>query len=185
MDKNRKLANEELNRQSILEYKEMDKKQIVVILDNVRSLNNVGSTFRSSDAFAIEAVYLCGITAKPPHREINKTALGATESVNWQYFQETELALLQLKEKGWKVYAVEQAENSIALDQFFPDANDKIALIFGHEVNGVSQKMVDLADGVIEIPQNGTKHSLNISVSVGVVLWDISIKTKNKLATQT
>ena len=170
---NRKLANEELGRLDIESFRKEDKNQLITILDNVRSLNNIGSVFRTADAFAIEAVYLCGITAKPPHREINKTALGATESVNWTYFEDTQTAVKKLKEDGWKVYAIEQTENSIMLNEFKPLSDEKIALIFGHEVKGVEQKVINQCDGVIEIPQKGTKHSLNISVSAGVVIWDL------------
>ena len=170
---NRKLANEELGRLDIESFRKEDKNQLIAILDNVRSLNNIGSVFRTADAFAIEADYLCGITAKPPHREINKTALGATESVNWTYFEDTQTAVKKLKEDGWKVYAIEQTENSILLNEFKPLSDEKIALIFGHEVKGVEQKVINQCDGVIEIPQKGTKHSLNISVSAGVVIWDL------------
>ncbi len=170
---NRKLANEELGRLDIESFRKEDKNQLIAILDNVRSLNNIGSVFRTADAFAIEAVYLCGITAKPPHREINKTALGATESVNWTCFEDTQTAVKKLKEDGWKVYAIEQTENSILLNEFKPLSDEKIALIFGHEVKGVEQKVINQCDGVIEIPQKGTKHSLNISVSAGVVIWDL------------
>ena len=172
----RKLKNEELGRKSIEDFKESDKSPIVVVLDNVRSLNNIGSVFRSSDAFSIEAVYLCGITAKPPHREIQKTALGATESVHWEYFAKTEDAIQQLKSESYKVFSVEQTESSIYLSAFDPPKNEKLAVVFGHEVNGVDQKIINLSDGVLEIPQLGTKHSFNISVSVGIVLWDISQK---------
>lgn len=170
---NRKLTNEELGRLDIESFRKEDKNQLIAILDNVRSLNNIGSVFRTADAFAIKAVYLCGITAKPPHREINKTALGATESVNWTYFEDTQTAVNKLKEDGWKVYAIEQTENSLMLNDFKPLSDEKIALIFGHEVKGVEQKVINHCDGVIEIPQKGTKHSLNISVSAGVVIWDL------------
>lgn len=173
---NRKLTNEELGRLDIESFRKEDKNQLIAILDNVRSLNNIGSVFRTADAFAIEAVYLCGITAKPPHREINKTALGATESVNWTFFEDTQTAVKKLKEDGWKVYAIEQTENSIMLNEFKPLSDEKIALIFGHEVKGVEQKVINQCDGVIEIPQKGTKHSLNISVSAGVVIWDLVSK---------
>lgn len=170
---NRKLANEELGRPDIESFKKSEKNQVIAVLDNVRSLNNIGSVFRTADAFAIEAVYLCGITAQPPHREINKTALGATESVAWTYFEKTEDAVKALQKDGWKVYAIEQAENSLMLNEFSPKADEKIALIFGHEVKGVTQNVIDCSDGVIEIPQKGTKHSLNISVSAGVVMWSV------------
>jgi tRNA G18 (ribose-2'-O)-methylase SpoU len=175
---NRKLANEELGRPSIEEFKQVEKNSIVVILDNIRSLNNIGSVFRTSDAFAIESVALCGITAQPPHREINKTALGATDSVEWNYYPETSEAINDFRNRGYKISSIEQAENSISLERFKISKEDRIAIIMGHEVNGVSQEAIDLSDGVIEIPQDGTKHSLNISVSPGVVLWDISSKLK-------
>lgn len=174
----RKLKNEELGRQSIEDFRKAEKTPIVVVLDNVRSLNNIGSVFRSSDAFSIEGVYLCGITAQPPHREIQKTALGATESVHWEYFEKTEVAIQKLKEAGFRIFSVEQAESSIYLSEFTPPIKEKLAVVFGHEVKGVEQKIINLSDGVLEIPQLGTKHSFNISVSVGIVLWDICQKLK-------
>lgn len=150
---------------------------MVVILDNIRSLNNIGSVFRSSDAFAIEKIYLCGYTATPPHREIRKTAIGATESVDWEH-QENILDVIQaLKNQQYEVFAIEQTENSIKLQDFKPKG--KLAIIMGNEVEGVQQEAIDLCDGVIEIPQEGTKHSLNISVSCGIVLWDIYQKLKS------
>lgn len=170
---NRKLANEELGRTDIESFKKEDKNQLIAILDNVRSLNNIGSVFRTADAFAIEAVYLCGISAQPPHREINKTALGATESVRWKYYEQTIDAVKQLQKDGWKVYSIEQTEKSIMLNNFNPKQDEKVALVFGHEVKGVDQEIINLSDGVIEIPQKGTKHSLNISVSAGVVIWEL------------
>ena len=173
---NRKLANEELGRVDVEEFRQLEKHPIVVILDNVRSLNNIGSVFRTADAFAIKAIYLCGITAKPPHREINKTALGATESVSWKYFEHTKEAVEELKTKGYTIYAVEQTEKSILLNLFQPKKTEKLAVIMGHEVKGVDQEIINIADAVIEIPQKGTKHSLNISVSTGVVLWDLVSK---------
>jgi tRNA G18 (ribose-2'-O)-methylase SpoU len=172
----RKLKNSELNRKSIDEFKESDKTPIVIVLDNVRSLNNIGSVFRTSDALLIEAVYLCGITATPPHRELHKTALGAEDSVHWEYFKNTEDAVAKLKENGFDIYSVEQAENSISLENFEINATKKYALILGNEVKGVQQKIVDVSDGCIEIPQFGTKHSFNISVSCGIVLWDLFSK---------
>jgi tRNA G18 (ribose-2'-O)-methylase SpoU len=175
---NRKLKNEELGRPDIESFQNAPKTPIVIVLDNIRSLNNVGSVFRTADSFALESIYLCGITAKPPHREINKTALGATESMAWKYFEQTETAVKELKQNGYQVFSVEQAENRIFLNDFKVEPEDKIALVFGHEVKGVNQKVIDISDGVIEIPQKGTKHSLNISVSVGVVLWDIASKMK-------
>jgi len=174
----RKLRNEELGRKSVRDFRKAAKLPVVIVLDNVRSFHNVGSVFRSADAFLIEGVFLCGITAKPPHRDINKTALGATESVAWQYFTETFEALKRLMRDNYELVAVEQTEGSIALDAFSPEINKKYALVFGHEVNGVSQKVIDLCNTSLEIPQTGTKHSLNISVSVGVVLWDIYSKLK-------
>ncbi|MFB1021553.1 MAG: RNA methyltransferase [Vicingaceae bacterium] len=173
---NRKLANDELGRIDLERFKIAEKTPIVVVLDNIRSLNNIGSVFRTSDAMAIEAVYLCGITAKPPHREINKTALGATESVVWEYFDRTELAVEKLKDKGYTIVSIEQTENSTYLNDYKVKKDQKLAIIMGHEVNGVAQEIIDLSDDVIEIPQKGTKHSLNISVTTGVVLWDLCSK---------
>ncbi len=167
----RKLKNSELQRRSTEEFKATSKYPIVAVLDNVRSLNNVGSVFRTSDAFLIEAIYLCGITAKPPHRDIHKTALGSTDSVDWKYFETTQGAIDILKKSGYNIYSIEQAENSIQLTEFVPSRNKKYALVFGHEVKGVHQEIVDLSDGCIEIPQHGTKHSFNISVSVGITLY--------------
>jgi len=178
MQQNRKLSNEELGRLEVDEFKTIEKTPIIVVLDNIRSLNNIGSVFRTADAFAIEAIYLCGITAQPPHREINKTALGATESVRWEYFKETKDALEELRKKAYQIAAIEQTENSTALGTFKWDGKP-IAVIFGHEVQGVQQELIDLSDQVIEIPQLGTKHSLNISVSAGVVLWDLFLQYKN------
>jgi 23S rRNA (guanosine2251-2'-O)-methyltransferase len=173
---NRKLANDELGRIDLERFKIAEKTPIVVVLDNIRSLNNIGSVFRTSDAMAIEAVYLCGITAKPPHREINKTALGATESVVWEYFDRTELAVEKLKDKGYTIVSIEQTENSTYLNDYKVKKDQKLAIIMGHEVHGVAQEIIDLSDDVIEIPQKGTKHSLNISVTTGVVLWDLCSK---------
>ncbi len=175
---NRKLRNDELNRISIKDFKLADKTPIIIVLDNIRSLNNIGSVFRTADAFLIEAIYLCGITARPPHREIQKTALGATETIQWKYFESTTKAIISLKENAYKIVAIEQTENSVMLNNFNADSNDKIALIFGNEVKGVEQEIVNMSDVVIEIPQYGVKHSLNISVSVGVVLWDLTCKLK-------
>lgn len=175
---NRKLANEELGRPDLDAFQKIPKAPIIIVLDNIRSLNNIGSVFRTADAFAIEAIYLCGITAKPPHREIQKTALGATESVSWKHFEKTEDALESLRKKHYQIFAVEQTEKSTPLNEFMVEQNTKYALIFGHEVQGVQQAIIDKSNGVIEIPQKGTKHSLNISVSIGVVLWDILNKLK-------
>lgn len=174
----RKLANEELNRLSVEEYKEVPKQPVVVVLDNVRSLYNVGSVFRTCDAFRVEGLYLCGITARPPHREIRKTALGATESVRWQYFEDTGQAIASLKKEGYTILAVEQATHSVMLDEYTPPKDARLAVIFGNEVEGVGEAYVKQADACIEIPQLGTKHSFNISVSVGIVLWDLFIKMK-------
>lgn len=176
----RKLSNSELNRISVETYKETAKTPLVVVLDNVRSLNNIGSAFRTSDAFLIEAVYLCGITATPPHPEINKTALGAQNSVPWKHFSSTKDALEELMALGYTIFAIEQAEGSTMLPDFSPKSNNKLALIFGNEVKGVSEEAIALCNGCIEIPQYGTKHSLNISVSIGVVLWDITQKLRVK-----
>lgn len=169
----RKLANSELERKNIDEFKESDKMPIIVILDDVRSLHNIGSVFRTSDAFLIEKIYLCGITAKPPHKEIHKTALGATETVEWEYVEDVITIVEKLKDEGVVVHAIEQVEKSVMLNKFQVERDVKYALIFGNEVKGVSQKAIDLCDGVIEIPQLGTKHSLNIAVSAGIVLWDL------------
>ena len=177
----RKLKNEELNRISIDEFKATAKTPIIIVLDNIRSLNNIGSVFRSADAFLIEAVYLCGITAQPPHREIQKTALGATDSVRWQYFESTTEALKQLKDNNYKIAAIEQAENSVMLNEFSLSKKEKLAVIFGNEVKGVEQTAIDLSDVVIEIPQHGTKHSLNISVSAGIVIWELFNKVNNRV----
>ena len=174
----RKLRNDELNRLTVDEFKKADKTPIIVVLDNIRSFNNVGSAFRTADAFRIEAIYLCGITAKPPHREIHKTALGATESVDWKYFSKTEDAVTKLKSQGYIIISVEQVDNSIKLNNFTPHSNKKYALAFGNEVKGVSNNTINLSDHCIEIPQIGTKHSLNITVSLGIVIWDFYSKIK-------
>jgi 23S rRNA (guanosine2251-2'-O)-methyltransferase len=170
----RKLLNKELNRLSTEAFKDADKLPVVVVLDNVRSQHNIGSVFRTSDAFRMEAIHLCGITATPPHREIHKTALGATDTVSWKYFETTKQSVDFLKENSYKVYAIEQAVGSINLEDFTIKTNEKIALVFGNEVDGVSEEIMHEVDGCIEIPQYGTKHSLNISVSAGIVIWEIS-----------
>jgi len=175
----RKLVNEELNRKSVDDFRTSGKTPFIIILDNVRSLNNIGSIFRTADAFLIEAVYLCGITATPPHREIQKTALGATDSVAWKYFNNVSDAIDSLRNTGTTIVAVEQAEGSIALDLFEVKKNKNYALVFGHEVNGVSQEVMDVCDICIEIPQFGTKHSFNIAVSAGIVLWELHKKFKS------
>jgi len=169
----RKLQNSELGRLSVQEFKETKKIPCIVVLDNVRSLNNIGSVFRTSDGFLIEAIYLCGITATPPHRDIHKTALGATETVSWQYFLETEQAIQKLKNEGYKIFSVEQVENSMPLEKFQETNFEKVAMVFGHEVKGVSQEIINMSDVCLEIPQYGTKHSLNISVCAGIVLWEV------------
>jgi len=174
----RKLKNSELGRISVEEYKDVEKTPVTVVLDNIRSCNNIGSVFRTSDALLIEKVILCGITATPPNKEIHKTALDAEMSVPWEYFEETEFAVSKLKESGYRVFAVEQVENSIMLPNFMPEKNQTLALVFGNEVKGVQQSVVDLCDGAIEIPQYGTKHSFNISVSAGIVLWDVVYKLR-------
>lgn len=173
----RKLSNDELNRLSTEEFRDAEKRKIIIVLDNVRSLNNIGSVFRTADAFLIEAIYLCGITGTPPNKEIYKTALGADETVSWQYFENTMQAVEACKTKGYSVYSVEQAEGSISLTDFAP-ATTGLALIFGNEVNGVLPEVVSASHGCIEIPQDGSKHSLNISVSVGIVIWDVVSKLR-------
>lgn len=171
--KYRKIPNEELGRLSETAFKQEEKLPVIIVLDNIRSLNNIGSVFRTSDAFLIESIYLCGITATPPHREIQKTALGATETVDWKYFNTTLEAVEYLKQNKVKIVAIEQVENSTILNKFDCKKNEKLALIFGNEVMGVEQEVVSQSDEVIEIPQFGTKHSLNIAVSVGIVVWEV------------
>jgi len=174
----RKLKNSELNRIDVETFKETKKTPLVIVLDNVRSLNNIGSVFRTSDAFLIDEILLCGITATPPHREIHKTALGAEESVKWQYFEDTMDALSYLKNNDFETYAIEQAEESIMLDELSLDKTKKYAVVLGNEVKGVQQQVVDACDACIEIPQFGTKHSLNVSITGGVVIWDFYLKLK-------
>lgn len=169
----RKLANSELDRKNVEEFKASEKTPIIVVLDDVRSLHNIGSVFRTCDAFLVEKVYLCGITATPPNKEIHKTALGATETVAWEYAKDVVEVVKSLKESGVSVQSVEQVENSVMLNDFKVTEGAKYALVFGNEVKGVNQEVVNLSDGVIEIPQLGTKHSLNISVSAGIVIWDL------------
>ncbi len=169
----RKLRNHELGRKSVNEYKIADKVPFVIVLDNIRSLNNIGSVFRTADAFLIQSIYLCGITACPPNKEINKTALGATESVPWVYFDKSIEAISQIKSDGYHIVSIEQAEGSTYLEDFIPEKGKKYAFVFGHEVKGVNQEIVNISDSCIEIPQFGTKHSLNISVSAGIVIWDV------------
>lgn len=174
----RKLKNSELNRKSIKEYKQSEKAPLIVVMDNIRSLNNIGSIFRTGDAFLIDKIILCGISATPPHRDIHKTALGATESVDWEYYENTEDAVTNLRAEGYTIIAVEQAVDSILLQDFEHSAGSSYAVIFGHEVKGISQEIVDMCDYCLEIPQFGTKHSFNVSVSAGIVLWEISNKCK-------
>jgi len=172
----RKLLNRELGRKSIEEYRNSEKSSIVIVLDNVRSQSNVGSVFRTADAFLTKKIYLCGITAKPPHRDIQKTALGATESVEWSHNESTLDVVRQLKAEGYKIIGIEQTEGSVALQNIKIEKGKKYALIFGHEVNGVDQKVIDLCDMCVEIPQFGIKHSFNIAVSAGIVLWEMNKK---------
>jgi tRNA G18 (ribose-2'-O)-methylase SpoU len=167
----RKLRNSELERKTVQEFKATRKYPVYLVLDNVRSLNNVGSAFRTADAFLIKGICLCGITARPPHRDIQKTALGATESVDWIYYPQTVKAVNELKESGYRIISVEQTEDDVSLPDLTPSRDEKYALVFGHEVKGVQQEIVDMSDLCVEIPQEGTKHSFNISVSVGIVLY--------------
>ena len=172
----KKLSMEELERLSVQEFKETQKSPLILVLDNVRSLNNVGSAFRTGDAFRVEKIYLCGITGTPPHRDIQKTALGSTESVDWEYCSSTLEALTKLKAEGVYCCALEQVENSTPLQQFQPQKGSKYALIFGNEVFGVEEEVLKVCDEVLEIPQLGTKHSLNISVTLGIAVWDLMVK---------
>ncbi|CAH0994285.1 23S rRNA (guanosine-2'-O-)-methyltransferase RlmB [Emticicia aquatica] len=177
----KKLQMEDLNRLSVEDFKETNKHNFCLILDDVRSMNNVGSAFRTADAFLVEKIYLCGITASPPHREIEKTALGSTESVAWEYRENIIELVNQLQAEGYVVLAVEQVENSLKLNDFMPETNQKYAFIFGNEVFGVNQTIVEMANNCLEVPQFGTKHSLNISVTVGIICWDFvskQLKTK-------
>ncbi|MBS9766739.1 MAG: RNA methyltransferase [Flavobacteriaceae bacterium] len=169
----RKLKNSELDRIDVATFKKTKKTPLIVVLDNIRSLNNIGSVFRTSDAFLIEKIYLCGITATPPHKDIHKTALGATETVAWEYVEDTLALVEKLKTNGVFIASIEQAENSTSLEHFATKPNQKYAVVFGNEVKGVQQEVVSASDACIEIPQFGTKHSLNISVSAGIVLWDL------------
>lgn len=175
----RKRLNEELGRKSVSEFKSSEKSPFVIVLDNVRSHNNVGSIFRTADSFLAEKILLCGITAKPPHRDIHKTALGATESVAWEYHDSPFEAVRELKKQDYIIVSVEQVEGSVSLKNFVIEKNKRYALVFGHEINGVSQDVIDISDYCIEIPQFGTKHSFNIAVSVGIVLWEFFKKTES------
>jgi 23S rRNA (guanosine2251-2'-O)-methyltransferase len=172
----RKLLNSELERKSLIQFRDSEKSPFVIVLDNVRSQSNVGSVFRTADAFLTEAIYLCGITAQPPHREINKTALGATESVSWKYFTRTMEAVSELKSGGYLIIGVEQAEGSVELQNMKLVKGVKYALVLGHEVNGVDQEVLNICDYCVEIPQFGTKHSFNIAISAGIVLWELNKK---------
>lgn len=179
----RKLNMDELNRKTVDEFKEASKFPVVVILENIRSAYNVGSVFRTADAFLIDSIIITGYTAVPPHKEIKKTALGAEESVDWEYFKTTKEAIEDLKEKGFAVFAVEQVQKSISLEKISENSFEKRAFIFGNEVSGVEQEVIALCDGCIEIPQFGMKHSLNISVAAGIVLWEVvrnSVTKNNK-----
>jgi 23S rRNA (guanosine2251-2'-O)-methyltransferase len=169
----RKLKNSELNRLSTEDFRKAEKSPFCIILDNVRSLNNIGSVFRTADAFLAAKIYLCGITATPPNKDIHKTALGSTESVEWEYYKNTIEAVIALKKEGYTIVAVEQTTGSISLENFRIEPGKKYAFVFGHEVRGVEQSVVDICDYCLDIPQYGTKHSLNISVSTGIVLWEV------------
>jgi 23S rRNA (guanosine2251-2'-O)-methyltransferase len=173
----KKLKLEELNRLSEEEFKKAKKNPVVLILDNIRSLHNVGSAFRTADAFRVEKLFICGITGQPPHREIHKTALGATETVDWEHVQEAQEVILKLKREGWKIICMEQTDSSLPLQQFKPEANKKYAFVFGNEVFGVNEALIEKADLCIEIPQFGTKHSLNVSVSIGILCWHYTFAT--------
>ena len=177
----RKLKNEELDRLSVDDFKEANKLPVCIVLDDIRSMHNVGSCFRTADAFRIEKIYLCGITAQPPHREIRKTALGATESVTWEYCKDI-LELVSRLKSNHKIVSIEQADKSESLEKFQPIKGEKYALVFGNEVFGVKDKVVESSDHCLEIPQFGTKHSLNVSVSIGVVLWDYFLKTTGRIS---
>ncbi|RPI43327.1 MAG: TrmH family RNA methyltransferase [Bacteroidetes bacterium] len=177
----RKLRNEELDRLTVKQYHQSAKIPVAVILDNIRSQNNIGSLFRTADAFRLEGMMLCGITSTPPHREIHKTALGATESVHWEYFRETLEAVSRLKSEGYRILAVEQAENAVSLEKLSLDIEGKYALVFGHEIRGVEQAVIDRCDLCIEIPQFGTKHSLNVAVAAGIVIWEVHRKLSGML----
>lgn len=173
-----KLSMQQLGRISVDEYKSSEKSPLIIIADNVRSMHNVGSIFRTSDAFLVEKIYLCGITPTPPHREIQKTALGATESVDWQYAENTLEVVNQLKKEGWTILALEQTTNSVMLDKLKVEKDEKIAIVLGNEVEGIDQEVINLCDKAVEIPQFGTKHSFNVSVSCGIMLWQVYLSLK-------
>lgn len=168
----------ELNRKTVEEFRQSEKFPLVIVLDNVRSMHNVGSVFRTADAFLVSGIWLCGYSPRPPHRDINKTALGATETVEWKYSEKTIDAVLTLKDEGYKIFAIEQVEKSIPLHEFTSGNSGKMAIIFGNEVTGIDAEVLKLCDGSIEIPQFGMKHSLNISVAAGIVLWELAGKTQ-------
>ena len=170
----RKLGMDELSRLSVNEFRVSEKMPVVVVLDNIRSMHNVGSVFRTADAFLIQGIYLCGYTPQPPHRDIHKTALGATETVDWKYFPDIREALQGLKDEGYKIFAVEQVERSISLEAFTTQHSGKTVVVFGNEISGVGEEALKLCDGSIEIPQWGMKHSLNISIAAGIVLWELA-----------
>jgi len=169
----RKLSIDELNRISVDEFKMAEKMPVVTVLDNIRSLNNIGSVFRTCDAFRVSKLFLCGITATPPHKDIHKTALGATDSVEWEYYESSLVLIKKLKEENYRILSIEQVDKSTSLEEMTLDPTNKYALVFGHEVRGVDQEIINLSDECIEIPQFGTKHSLNISVSAGIVIWEV------------
>lgn len=173
-----KLSMQQLGRISVDQYKSSEKSPLIIIADNVRSMHNVGSIFRTSDAFLVEKIYLCGITPTPPHREIQKTALGATESVDWQYAENTLDVVNQLKKEGWTILALEQTTNSVMLDELKVEKGEKIAIVLGNEVEGIDQEVINLCDKAVEIPQFGTKHSFNVSVSCGIMLWQVYLSLK-------
>lgn len=178
---NIKTENENLGRLSVEDFSKAEKWPIHIVLDNIRSAQNVGSLFRTMDAFKCAKLYLCGICAKPPHREINKTALGATETVEWEYYNSTEDALTELRDNGINIFAIEQTSNAQSLEDFEVNAGEKAAFVFGNEVDGVSQEIIDLSDGCLEIPQYGTKHSINISVCAGITIWQATSRFRNEL----
>jgi tRNA G18 (ribose-2'-O)-methylase SpoU len=173
----KKLSMSDLNRLSTEEFRGSDKMTVVIVLDDVRSAYNVGSIFRTADAFRIEKICICGISARPPHKDISKTALGATESVDWKYYPGAVEAVNELKDEGYRIFTIEQADESISLENFDPGKGSKLAIIFGHEVFGVKDELLSMSDGCIEIPQFGTKHSFNVAISAGIVLWEISKKS--------
>ena len=176
----KKLKNSELDRISIEEFKKSKKIPITILLENIRSAHNIGSVFRTADCFLINEIILCGISAQPPNKDIRKTALGSSESVEWKYEKNIEVAIQKLKDEGNKIISVEQTTNSISLENFKPSKNSKYAIIFGNEVNGIEQRTIDLSDMAIEIPQYGTKHSLNISVAAGIIIWNIFSKINHQ-----